>query len=223
MGIGCLGIIRECSGWYVTGTILAGLFTLPMWLPAILIKSTSIATKILRMACLLLLLAVIFVCGSFVYELNILSFPFRVNYYETSDVLMNVIFFIHPFLISAPATLELALMVYVDLNLIRSVSPIPGIFKEIIQNLAYAAPLSSLLYFLNITFPELYIRFFRPDQGSFMGGVYTPMYVRPLEFIDGGKNGVYAVVSIYFAGTFFLLWLLKSIFEYWKKKRFNLA
>ena len=223
MGIGCLGIVRECSGWYATGMELACLFTVPLWLPAIVAKSKSITTKILRLACLLLMLAVIFVCGGFVYESNILSFPFRVNYYETSDVLMNVVFFIHPFLIGIPATLVLASMVYVDLNVGRSVLPIHGTFVKIIRNLAYAAPLSSLLYFLNIVLPELYVRFFRPDQGSFINGVYAPMYARPLEFINGGENGIYEVVGTYFAGTFLLLWLLNSIFEYLRKKRVNLA
>jgi hypothetical protein len=200
------------------GAGLACLFAMPFWLSAITVKSTSTAAKFLRVACLFLLLAVIFVCGRFVYELNILSFPFRVNYYGTSDVLMNVAFFIHPFLISVPASLVLASMVYADLDLDRFVLSIPVTFAKIIRNLAYAAPLSSLLYFLHIVLPELYVRFFRPDQGSFLGGVYAPMYVCPLGFIVGGKSGIYTVVGIFFAETFLFLWLLNSVLEYWKKK-----
>jgi len=191
---------------------------MPFWLSAITFKSTSIVAKFQRIACLFLLLAVIFVCGRFVYELNILSFPFRVNYFGTPDVLINVVFFIHPFLISVSASLVLASMVYADLHLDRLILPISVTFAKIIQNLAYAAPLSSLLYFLNIVLPELYVRFFRPDQGSFLNGVYAPMYVCPLGFIDGGKNGVYAVVIVYFAGTFLSLWLLSFALEYWKKR-----
>jgi hypothetical protein len=136
---------------------------------------------------------------------------------------MNVFLFIHPFLIAIPASLVLASMVYVDLNLVRSVSPIPGIFAKLILNLTCAAPLSSLLYFLNIVLPELDIRFFHPDQGSFLSGVYAPMYVCPLGFIAHGKNGVYAVVSIYFAGTFLLLSLLNAIWGYRRRKRVSLV